>query len=244
MQRLKPYWNAFKNIAIIFSFVVNFALVVGLLLVGEPALRFAFSLKSSVVQPLLNNLDDAFLGLGDATIDTAVRINEPIPIQFNLPLDQKLPIEFKLPLDQQLPINFQLAIEQDTTVVLKQAVPLSGLPATFYLPAGGGQIKGSVSLALPAGLQLPVHLSMAVPVSKTIPVRMTVPVKETIPVRMTVPVKETIPIQMTVPVRIRLGEAGLNPAVEELRAVFRPLRKQVESLPDGLPAINWRRLLP
>jgi hypothetical protein len=31
-----------------------------------------------------------------------------------------------------------------------------------------------------------------------------------------------------------LGEAGLDPAVEELRAVFRPLKEQVESLPDGI----------
>lgn len=33
---------------------------------------------------------------------------------------------------------------------------------------------------------------------------------------------------------IRLGEAGLDAAVEERRAVFRPLRARIESLPDGI----------
>jgi len=75
---------------------------------------------------------------------------------------------------------------------------------------------------LPVGMRLPVHLSMVVPVSKTIPVRMNVPVSE------------TISIQMTVPVHIKLGEAGLDQAVEELRAVFYSLKEQIESLPDGI----------
>jgi len=67
---------------------------------------------------------------------------------------------------------------------------------------------------------MPIRLSMVVPVSQTIPVRMNVPVSE------------TIPIQMAVPVHIELGEAGLDPAVQELRAVFHPLREQIEALPD------------
>nr|HID13462.1 hypothetical protein [Anaerolineae bacterium] len=190
MERLKRFWGAFKDIAIIFSFVVNFVLVVLLLVMSLPALRAAFALKTGLVEPLLSDLDAAFVGLGEATIDTEIRIDKHIPIQFDLPLDQ------------------------DTVVVLRQSVPLN-LPASFVLPGGGGQINGSVSLALPAGLPLPVRLSMVVPVS------------------------QTIPIQMDVPVHIRLGEAGLNPAVEELRAVFRPLKEQVENLPDGIE-FQWK----
>ncbi len=209
MEELKRFWNAFKDIAIIFSFVVNFVLVVLLLAVSVPAIRAAFALKAGLVEPLLSDLDSAFVGLGEATIDTTIHIDEPVPIGFDLPLDQPLPIDF------------QLSIQQDTVVVLTGPVPLS-LPAQFYLPGGGGVINGSVSLSLPAGLALPVHLDMAVPVSQTIPVRMSVPVSQ------------TIPIQMTVPVQITLGEAGLDPAVEELRAVFYPLKEQIESLPDGI----------
>ena len=210
MEGLKRFWNAFKDIAIIFSFAVNFVLVVLLLLVSIPALRTTFALKNSIVEPLLNDLDAAFVGLGEATINTSVEIDEPIPIQFSLPLSQSLPIDFMLP------------IEQDTVVTLRQSVPLNNLPAQFNLPSGGGVINGSVSLSLPAGLPLPIRLSMAVPVVQTVPVVMSVPVNE------------TVPIQMTVPVNIALGEAGLAPAVEDLRAVFRPLKDQVESLPDGI----------
>jgi hypothetical protein len=208
MERLKNFWNAFKDIAILFSFVVNFVLVVTLLVISIPALHATFALKTGMVEPLLNDLDAAFLGLGEATIDTTVQIDEDIPIQFNLPLDQPMPI------------NFQLAIEQNTTVVLQQPVPLNA-PAQFNLPGGGGVINGNVSMNLPVGMRLPVYLSMVVPVSKTIPVRMNVPVSE------------TIPIQMTVPVHIKLGEAGMDSAVQELRGVFLPLKEQIEALPDG-----------
>jgi len=213
MERARNFWNAFRDIAILFSFAVNLVLIVVLLAVTIPALETIFVLKTGLVEPLLYNLDIAFLGLGEATIDTKVQIDEPIPIQFDLPLDQSLPI------------NFDLVIEQDTYVVLQQAVPLYGMPAQFNLPGGGGVINGAVSLSLPAGLQLPVHLSMVVPVSQTIPVCMNVPVNE------------TIPIQMTVPVRFALGEAGLAPVVDGLREALQPVKIQVESLPDeiGLP---------
>ncbi|HHN93878.1 MAG TPA: hypothetical protein ENK17_03845 [Anaerolineae bacterium] len=208
MERIKSFWAAFRETAIVFSFVVNFVLVVALLILGVPGLRLAFALKTGLVEPLLDDLDAAFVSLGEAEIDTTIPINEPIPIRFDLPLDQDMPI------------NFQLELEQDTDVILQQPVPLN-LPAQFNLPGGGGVINGYVSLSLPAGTNLPVHLSMVIPVS------------ETIPVQMTVPVSETVPVQMTVPVRIKLGEAGLDPAVQQLRGVFKPLREQIDKLPDG-----------
>ena len=208
MERIKSFWAAFRETAIVFSFVVNFVLVVALLILGVPGLRLAFALKAGLVEPLLDDLDAAFVSLGEAEIDTTIPINEPIPIRVDLPLDQEMPI------------NFQLELEQDTDVTLQQPVPLN-LPAQFNLPGGGGVINGYVSLSLPAGTSLPVHLSMVIPVS------------ETIRVQMTVPVSETVPVQMTVPVRIKLGEAGLDPAVQQLRGVFKPLREQIDKLPDG-----------
>ena len=209
MERVKNFWDAFKDIAILFSFVVNFILIVVLLVVTIPALKMVFTLKTDLVEPLLDDLDSAFVGLGEATIDTTVQIDEPIPIQFDLSLSQTMPI------------SFQLSIEQNTNVVLTAPVPLY-TPAQFNLPGGGGVINGNVSLSLPVGMSLPVHLSMVVPVNQTIPVQMNVPVNE------------TIPIQMTVPVHIVLGEAGLDTAVDELRGALWPVQVQIESLPDGI----------
>ncbi|MCS7177775.1 MAG: hypothetical protein RML46_06935 [Anaerolineae bacterium] len=203
--RFQRIWRAFTTFAILFSFTVNLILILVLILAIGPLLH----LKTHLLEPLLINLDQAFLGLGETVIQTTVPVDQPVHIQFNLPLDQPLGLDFDLP------------IHQETVVVLTQPVPLE-LPARFILPGGGGVINGSVSLALPAGLRLPVRLNMAVPVETTIPVQMTVPVSQTVPIR------------MAIPVAIPLGPSGLDPAVQRLRAVFVPARTLIESLPDGI----------
>lgn len=204
MERVKRFWNAFRDVAIIFSFAVNFVTIVLLLVISLPALRATFALKSGMVEPLLDDLDAAFVGLGESTIDT------------NIDIDQHIPIQFTLPLSQPLDINFPLSINQDTVVILTEGVPLN---LTFTLPGGGGSINGMINL--PRGTRLPIHLDM------------TVPVVSTIPVVMDVPVDESVRIKMNVPVHIKLGESGLDPAVQDLRAVFEPVRVQIQRLPDG-----------
>lgn len=201
---LRKMWRGFVNFATVFSFVVNLALVLALLLGMGPL----FQLKNDLLEPLLHNLDRAFLRLGETNIETAVDVDQPISIRFDLPLDQPLGLDFDLP------------INQETVVVLTQPVPLSR-PATFQL-YGSGTIYGNVYLELPAGMQLPVRLDMVVPVEKTIPVQMTVPVSQ------------AVPVQMSIPVNILLGPAGLDPAVQELRDVFVPARMLIEGLPDGV----------
>ncbi|MBN1812623.1 MAG: hypothetical protein JXA14_12365 [Anaerolineae bacterium] len=209
MER-KSRWERFKSFAILFSFTVNVVTILSLLVGSVPAAQTAFTLKADTVEPLLNDLDAAFVKLGESEIVTVVEIDEELDIRFDLPLDQPLPIDFPLP------------IQQDTAVMLTQRVPLYNLPATFVLPGGGGQINGTVSLALPAGMFLPIRLDMSVPVTSTIPVRLNVPVDQTVPVR------------MTVPVRIKLGESGLQPAVDDLRRAIQPISTTVQSLPDGI----------
>lgn len=205
-QRLSKIWGAFANIAIIFSFVVNLILVLALLLAVNPVFRA----KNEIVEPLLTQLDNAFQGLGETTVETTVEVSQPIGIRFDLPLDESMGLDFDLP------------ISQRTTVVLTEPVPLDNLPARFNLPGGGGVINGSVSLSLPEGMALPVRLDM------------TVPVQRSIPVSMTVPVSQTVPVEMSIPVNIHLGEAGLDPAVQDLRDVFTPLRVTIEQLPDRI----------
>ncbi len=143
-----PLWNAFKNIAIVFSFIVNIILVMVLLLAPEPL----FMAKSQVAEPLLLDLDSAFAALGETRIESTVYITDTMPVVFDLPL------------------------AQNTNVVLVEAVPLQA-PATFVLPGGGGAIHGTVQLALPQGMALPVALNLMVPVSTTVPVVMQVPVE-------------------------------------------------------------------
>ncbi len=174
-------WNAFKNFAIIFSFIVNFILVLVLLLSPGPL----FKAKVQIVEPLLLDLDSAFAALGETNIETVVDINDTMPVVFDLPLNQ------------------------NTDVVLTAPVPLQA-PATFFLPGGGGSINGTVSLNLPQAMKLPVSLNMMVPVSTT------------------------VPVVMEVPVVIQLSEAGMGPAIEQLRSVFRPVTGFLQSLPDSI----------
>ena len=201
------FWRAFKNVAIVFSFVVNLVLLIVLLALLVPAGRMLLVLRNGLLEPLVTDLDEAFVGLGQATIDTTVQIDESIPIDFILPLRQSLLIDFELP------------IEEDTTVYLTEDVPLN-VPATFTLPDGGGMIHGRVSLSLPRGQPLPVHLSLEVPVDQQIPVNLDVPVSQQVPIR------------MDVPVTISLGESGLDTVVGELRQSLVPAQRVVDTLPS------------
>ncbi len=199
-ERLQRLWRAFANVAIIFSFVVNLVLVLALILAVGPLLQ----LKTRLLEPLLVNLDRAFLGLGETTIRTTV------------PVDQSIPIQFDLPLDQPLGLNFELPITQDTVVVLLRDTSIPN--TTVYL----NNVPVRTTVVLPAGTPLPVRLNMVVPVQKTIPVQMTVPVSQTVPIR------------MEIPVAIQLGPSGLDPAVQRLRDVFVPVRTLIEYLPDEI----------
>ncbi|MGB9776976.1 MAG: hypothetical protein ACPLYD_06615 [Anaerolineae bacterium] len=199
-ERLGRLWRAFANFAILFSFVVNLVLVLVLILAIGPLLY----LKANLLEPLLHNLDRAFLGLGETVIRTTVQVDQSIPIQFDLPLDQPLALDFDLP------------INQDTVVVLLRDTAIPN--TTVYL----NNVPVRTTVVLPAGTPLPVRLNMVVPVEKTIPVRMTVPVSQ------------TVPIKMDIPVAIQLGPSGLDPAVQRLREVFVPARRLIESIPDAV----------
>lgn len=193
-QTARPWpvrlWNAFKDIAILFSFVINFVLVAAIVVLVMNA-DLLFELKNRLAEPWLADLDHAFAALGDTTIDSTVQIDDTIPVVFDL------------------------ALEQNTDVVLTEPVPLS-VPAQMVLPGGAGSINGTVSLSLPQGQALPVELRMSVPVSTT------------------------VPVVMQVPVRMQLSQCGMAPAVEQLRAVFRPIAGFVQSLPNSTEELLQR----
>jgi hypothetical protein len=179
--RVAAFWEAFKNVAILFSFIVNIVLVITLLIVAG---WIIFPAKTDIVEPMLDNLKGAVNALDNATIERTI------------------------PIDQQVPVSFTLPLKQPTTVVLAQDVPLMR-PATFYLPANGGSINGTVVLNLPTGLQLPILLDLNVPVQNSIPVR--------------------FPVEVTIPLR----ETELSLMVVELNRVVDPIRKLLDDLPDG-----------
>ena len=161
MGRFEAIWLAFEKFAIFFSFVVTMTVVVVLLLLGFGLWRVAPSLpglRDGTLCPLIAQVDGLVADFDSAVITRTIQISQTIPVVFDLKVDQ------------------------NTVVKLTKAVPLNRA-ATMVLPGGGGQINGTVSLALPNGMSLPVHLTMPVPVRQELPVRMdvlvSIPLKET-----------------------------------------------------------------
>jgi hypothetical protein len=175
-------WQAFKTFAIIFSFIMNLVLLV-ILLIAAPLI---LPIVDNVAKPIVGGLNSSFVDMSNATISRTIRV------------------------DDQIPINFTLPLATTTNVVVVESVALTGVPAQFLLPGGGGSINGQVFMDLPEGLVLPVHFELTVPVS------------------------QTIPVQLAVDVQIPLRETELGAPFGQLQALFDPL----DRLLRGLPASN------
>jgi hypothetical protein len=192
MRRSEILWLAFEKFAIFFSFVVALILVLTLLFVVVAAWRAApvlQGLKDGLVCDTVTGLNTLLDDLENAVITQTVHISQTIPAQFELPLDMR------------------------ETAKLTEDVPID-LPASYTLPAGGGRINGTVSLQLPKGQKLPIHLKAPVPVD------------------------QQLPVVMDVPVAIPLRETELGDVIQQLRQLLAPL--QLEELEQTLqcPAVR------
>lgn len=143
------YWGAFKNIAILFSFTVNFITVLVLLILVMAILP----LKEVFISPLMGKIWGELEAMDNAKIETTVKI------------------------DHQLPIAFPVYVRENPTTVRLTAPVRMNMPARFVLPSGGGAINGTVSIVMPAGTRLPVVIEdMTIPVAQTVPVQFDQPV--------------------------------------------------------------------
>lgn len=154
MHKFRVWWNSFKTVALLISFITNMVLIIVLLLV----LMQIFQIKNGILEPLIDGLHSNFVGMDQAVIERTIEVEDEIPVVFDLPLNQS------------------------TNVVLTQDVPIAA-SATFTLPGGGGVINGRVDIVLPRGLVLPVQLDMIVPVNTNIPINLpvdvSIPMQET-----------------------------------------------------------------
>ncbi len=140
-------WTAFKNFAILFSFMLN-VLSLGLFL--SIALMLLPFIRQATM-PMVSGLSQNFAQMRDARIVRTIEIDDSVPIQLELP------------------------IATETTATIVQAVPMA-VNTNFVLPGGGGNINGTVYFELPAGTQLPVALDLVVPISQTVPLDVAVDV--------------------------------------------------------------------
>ncbi len=165
MVRLKAWWNTFKNVAILFSFIVNLILVIVLAVI----VLQIFQIKSGILEPLVTGLHSSFVGLDQAHIITSINVKDSIMVADTIPVKLNIPLQ------------------QNTIVTLTQAVPLRA--NTSFTLRDGTTLNGTVNLSLPAGMQLPVSLNLNVPVDSTLPINLQVPIDLKVPVN--IPLSET-----------------------------------------------------
>ena len=160
------FWEAFKNFAILFSFIVNFILVIALL----GLLLFIFDIRNGIAEPLLGGLYNGFVEMDQAHIETTIPVNTTIAV------NDKVTADFNLPL------------QQTTNVVLAENTIITGASVTIQ----GGILTLSnapTTIILPKGTVLPVILDLQVPVKQDIPVNLNIPVS--IPVAVDIPLQQT-----------------------------------------------------
>jgi hypothetical protein len=164
------FWLAFERFALVFSFTVNIILVVVVMMLAGLLLP----IRDYIARPTMDRVMTEIERLGNTHIQTTVVVEDEIPVIFDLPLNQ--------------PVN----------VTTMAPVPIK-TAAYFTLPGGGGYIRGTVSLNLPANTVLPVQLDT------------------------TVPVDQMIPVRMEIPVDINLGDTDLKTSVDNFEALLKPI---------------------
>lgn len=169
-NRGEAFWLAFEKFALLFSFTVNVVLlIVVLVLVG-----LVLPLKNQVARPMMDQVMAEIDRLGNTHIQTTVTVEDEIRVKFDMPLNQEV------------------------TVTTTEPVPMT-TGAYFVLPGGGGYIRGTVSIDLPADTTLPVMLNT------------------------TVPVDQMVPVKLSVPVDINLGDTDLKDSVDNFKALLEPI---------------------
>ncbi|RMF41939.1 MAG: hypothetical protein D6755_12025 [Anaerolineae bacterium] len=142
--RLQPaFWTVGSSLSLLLNVI--------LLIVIAVLLQQLFTIKKLVNDQLIDGLYTNFVRMDQAVIQTTVQVDDTIPVQFTLPLNQQTDV----------------VLTEDTFVQ----------DVTVNLNTGGLYIQDAqADITLPKGTVLKVALNMDVPVDTTIPVRLTVPV--------------------------------------------------------------------
>jgi hypothetical protein len=153
----KRQWKipeAFWKFATLFSFVVNFVLIIVLLLVAG----LLFSIKQAIAKPLIGGLHTSFVDMDQAHITTSILVSDTLLVK------------------DTMPVVFDLPLQQNTVVTLVKDTPVQN--ATIYL----NNQPVPLDLVLRQGTELGITLNLTVPVSQTVPVVLNVPVVLKVPV--------------------------------------------------------------
>lgn len=178
-SRQPAYRPHFWTVTAIFSLIVNVLLVIVVIVL----LTQVFAIKNAIQVGLIDPLYENFVRMDEARIQTAVTVDTSVSARFDLPLDT------------------------DTTVRLSQDTPIEN--ANVDINSGSLSLRAPADIILPSGTNLPIHLSL------------------------TVPVDQQIPISLTVPVDIPLNQTELHAPFVGLRDTVAPYRDLLNAIPSS-----------
>lgn len=197
LSRLKPdkekMWRALWTLASAISMTVNVVVLIVL----------ALFLKYVPIKELVS--------LGQEKVETLppeIGLNTPLDLlqglYDNFELMDNAHIKTNILVEDEIPVAFTLGLNQETTVILSEAVTISG--ARVALTTGGLNIfNAPATVVLPAGTMLPIVLDLEVPVD------------------------EMVPVSLNVDVDIALNETDLHKPFVGLQEVVQPLYCLVKS---------------
>ena len=151
-KSLRALWTITAVISMTVNIVVIALLLIFLQTYSKSATTFELPPEIGVNTPLdlLKGLYDNFQLMDEAHIKTDIVVEDTIPVQFDLSLNQQ------------------------TDVILSEDVTIYGAYVTIR--TASININAPATVVLPEGLVLPIVLDLVVPVDTTIPVKLNVPV--------------------------------------------------------------------
>jgi len=212
LERLK---DAFWKTATLFSLIVNVLLIVVVLSLG----LLVFQIKRAIATPLVDGLHTNFVRMDEATIVSAVQVQDTIQVSDTIQVVDTIQVR------DTLPVVFDLPLSTLTTVTLTRDV---SIPNTTVFLNG---LPVPTDIVLPAGTPLDIQLDLSVPVSQTVPVVLHVPVD------LDVPISLDVPVNLEVPVSIPLRETELHEPFTNLANLVGPY----DALLDATPS-SWAEL--
>ena len=135
---------AFWTVACIFSLVVNIILIAALISFGHNFFKLKALVSDGLVNGISNNL---------ALMDKA-HIVKNVPVETTVRLQDNLPVVFELPLNQ----NTQVTLVSDTDVSGTTLINLAPVPLDFTLPAGT-PLQINLDMTIPVSQSVPVDIT-------------------------------------------------------------------------------------
>lgn len=125
MERIRQCWNTFKDIPIVFSFVVNLVLVLVLLILPmidtripiRQQLPIKFDLPVKFTLPLNQNTT--------VTTLTPTRISTIVNLSLGAFGKVSTPVSLELPAGTPIQVNLNMDIPVSTTVSVNQTIPVN-----------------------------------------------------------------------------------------------------------------------